>query len=49
VAGSCECGNKPSVCVKCEDLLASEEGICSTECFSNLPVALSSDRCCCLY
>jgi hypothetical protein len=38
VAGCCECGNEPSGSVKCgkflelaEDLLASQEGLCSVK------------------
>jgi hypothetical protein len=37
VAGFCECGNEPSGCIKCgdlrlaEDLLTSQEGLCSME------------------
>jgi hypothetical protein len=38
VAGSCECGNEPSGSIKrgelADDLLASQEGLCSMELFS---------------
>jgi hypothetical protein len=31
VAGPCECGNEPSGSIKCEELLASQECLCSME------------------
>jgi hypothetical protein len=54
VAGCCECGNEPSGSIKCEEfrdclrLLASQEGLCTTELHETQRDVFSvdtSDRC----